>query len=214
MSENSQSRGSGSVITASTTAEELSRVLAEITRFRFSVEEATPGSKPSTDDSKWYLLADEDVSKVYHSRMYWITQDGTLHILSMYLGNLTEFIEDEYHQSAADVPNPGGSDLAAVREYFAKTLPLVEERLGAYQNIIEDVAYHRHVEMDLMCEGDELTATFFMKSDVDLNGKDEKQQSILIQGSLNGMKEALDEIRQYDLERLNDRQPNREIHPV
>jgi hypothetical protein len=197
--ESSQSGESGRVITSSTTAEELSKFLGGITGLRFSIHDAFPESTAALDGSKWYLIANEDMSRIYHCRLWWMDNKGRLCIESMYLGNLSEFLQVHYDENAVETAtNPGGSDLMLVRKYLAENFPLVDERVGAYQSAIEETASTLKIDLRLICKGSSRTATFFMRVTLGLGALDAIQQTEAIKLNLAGLKEALQKIDKYD----------------
>jgi len=131
----------------------------------------------------------------------WIDKEGLIRIESMYLGNTTEWLERDYGEdAAATATNPGGSDLAAVRKYLVDKYPMEDERLGAYQEILDDVSSKYGLRLAVRCQGGSLVATFFIGATIDVNGLSEEQEAERITRNLKGLKEVWNRIGDYETE--------------
>jgi len=182
-------------------AEALRKTLSKITSFRYEIMEAKPDFPPPSENAKWYLLVNEEISKIYHSRLIWIDKEGRIKIESMYLGNTDEWIEQDYgEEGATSAMNPAGSDLMAVREYLAEHFPLEYERLETYQKILDDISSKYGITLGLSCTGGKFVATFFMGATIEVKGMNEEEKAKRIRLNLKGLKEALRRISEHEIE--------------
>lgn len=194
------SRESGEIGMPFDDAEALCKTLSKITSFKYEIMEAEPDFPPPSDNAKWYLLVNDEISKIYHSRLIWIDKYGRIEIQSMYLGNTNEWIEQDYGEGgAAAAMNPGGSDLKSVRKYLAEHYPLANKRLEAYQKILDEISSKYGISLELVCTGGKFVATFFMGATIDVKDLDEQQKMERIKLNLKGLKEALERIMKYEI---------------
>jgi hypothetical protein len=176
-------------------AEELSRMMYKATGFKCEIMEAKSDFPPRSDHAKWYLLVNGEIPKVYHCRLVWKDKLGRIRVESMYLGNKTEWLGQDYGEEAAIVAEiPGGSDLLSVREYFAEKYPLEAERLEAYDKIVKSVSSDRGINLELGRNADDSTVTLFMVATIEVKDLIEKQKVQEIKRNLRGLKQAVDRI--------------------
>lgn len=179
-------------------AETLGTMISNLSGTRYDIRKSLPDFPPHSDETGWYLLLTGEISKVAHARTVWVDKEGRLLIESMSLGDTVEWIELEYgEEGAVAATNPGDSDLRLVRRYLAERFPLVDERLAAYQTILDDISLKRGISLAMRVQGTSLVATFFMDGIVEVNGLKEDQKSEQVGLVLKGLQEAMKRISKY-----------------
>lgn len=187
----------------SSTAESFRGFMSEITNLEYTIVKSREDFPPPADNSKWYLYAQGEPSAVNHARLLWIARDELILIQSMSLGDTSDWIYSDYGEKAVAVSaNPGDSDLRLVRQYLIERFPLVDQRLDAYQKILDDVSSKYGIKLAIRVQGDTLLATFFVVAKIEGRDLKENQRPEAIRRNLKGLKEAWDRISEDERKRL------------
>jgi len=180
-------------------AEALRKTLTKIINFKYEIIEDGSDFSPNSDDARWYLLVNEEIPKIYHARIIWLDKDDSIRIESMYLGNTTEWIGQDYGEdgviAATRLDYP---DLQSTRKVFAENFPREARRIDAYQEILDDISSKYGIHLELICKGGKMGATFFMGAIVKTKDTDDEEKAERIKRNLKGLKEALKRMEGYE----------------
>jgi hypothetical protein len=186
------SKESGELGISFENAKDLSTLISRVTGFECEINEATADFPPHSDSAKWYLLVNGDISKVYHARLVWMDSRGRIRIESMYLGNKTEWLLEDYGEEAAGkavVPNDSG--LQSVKDFFSRNYPLEAERLESYEKIVEKISSEYGISMVLGRPDGDSTVTLHVIATIDVEGLAEEEKVKRIEDNLKGLEQAV-----------------------
>ena len=196
-------KGSGKSSQSSIDAKQLVEVLSRVTNYKFVVYDASADFPPPSDNAGWYLLTNEAISEIGHIRLIWIDGKGRVRTQSMYLGNITEWVEPEYgEEGAIRAMKINYKDAASAEQILSEKFPQAVDRLRTFMNIAREASKKYGINIEVTSEGGEGTATFFLDSIIDVRNLDDAQKMERLKHDLYGIRRAWNEIWGYEAEWL------------
>jgi hypothetical protein len=196
---NFRSGESGRLSAISKDAEKLGSLVSKITGAKYEMVEARPNSP--FNSTGWYLLIEDEIPKIAHTRKVWFDNEKNIRIESMYLGNTTEWIEQKYGEEGVMVATKlYYPDLQSTQKMLSERFPLAGELLEACRRIIDEISSKYGIHLEIRSTGGKIVTTFFMGATINVKGLNEEQKVERIKRNLAGLKEAWDRIGDYEAE--------------
>ncbi len=164
-----------------TEAEIAREVLSELNKAPYTI---TPPrlERHISGKPKWFVSCLDAAfhAKTRHAKSVWADTHGEVWIDSADLGNTTDWVEDFYGEKGAvrsmeiDYRNLSMADIQSRLESFTKVLDLI----GAWVGISKQVQQNSGVEVELLSDGGNGVAWFFLRARVNRNSEKSLGNSI------------------------------------
>jgi hypothetical protein len=183
---------------------------------RYEIREATPEFPPPQHNASWYVFATrlEELGKTAHATFVWEDNTGNIYIESRYLGDTTNWVENEYGEKAAiEAFEMDYSDFDTARKLLARRFPIVDSYLKDYERIVAEVVSKHGVDMRVRCSPRKGGASLRLCATLNVQGMTTDQKIAKIKLNVGTLKEASDRIDEYEARRARTRQAGHAREP-